>query len=166
MWFSNLKQLKGLLLVSIIVGNSKICSALHCLVNIHEQKFSYTHRRLLSPMMVSLGGLIPNDNKIKRLKVLCLHGYLSSAKLFQVQTQLIADQVADETDFGKSINQFIHLQKYLEYFIGLSYHYHYIIFEVYLDGPHRFEMLKRGPTVLASETINNPITKSSGKVGH
>jgi hypothetical protein len=36
----------------------------------------------------------------KRLKVLCLHGYLSSSKYFQLQLRRLVDDASDISDFG------------------------------------------------------------------
>lgn len=50
--------------------------------------------------------------KRKRLKVLCLHGYLSSSKYFSLQLRRLVDEGASTTDF------------------------------VFLDGPHKFGLKK------------------------
>lgn len=41
---------------------------------------------------------IPDDRK--RLKVLCLHGYLSSSKYFRLQLRRLVDEASDISDFG------------------------------------------------------------------
>jgi hypothetical protein len=48
-----------------------------------------------------------NDNldKKKRLKVLCLHGYLSNSKLFELQLRRLVDEGESTTDFGTTLEQ-------------------------------------------------------------
>jgi hypothetical protein len=48
-----------------------------------------------------------NDNldKQKRLKVLCLHGYLSNSNLFELQLRRLVDETESTTDFGTTLEQ-------------------------------------------------------------
>lgn len=48
-----------------------------------------------------------NDNldKNKRLKVLCLHGYISNSKLFELQLRRLVDEAESTTDFGTTLEQ-------------------------------------------------------------
>jgi hypothetical protein len=72
-------------------------------------------KSLISSMMSS-GSVNDNesgDKAQKRLKVLCLHGYLSNAKYFRLQLRRLVDDASDTTDF------------------------------VFLDGPHRFGLQKK-----------------------
>lgn len=43
----------------------------------------------------------------KRLKVLCLHGYLSSAKYFKLQLRKLVDDTDNIADFGMNIIQYV-----------------------------------------------------------
>jgi hypothetical protein len=44
-----------------------------------------------------------NSDKEKRLKVLCLHGYLSNSILFELQLRRLIDEAESTTDFGKKL---------------------------------------------------------------
>jgi hypothetical protein len=46
-----------------------------------------------------------NVDKEKRLKVLCLHGYLSNSILFELQLQRLVDEAESTTDFGKTFEE-------------------------------------------------------------
>ena len=56
------------------------------------------------------------DNGEKRLKVLCLHGYLSSSKLFRLQLRRLVDEASHSSDFGNNpcmSNRSHHLRDYI-----------------------------------------------------
>jgi hypothetical protein len=44
---------------------------------------------------------LPVYDDRKRLKVLCLHGYLSSSKYFRLQLRRLVDEASDISEFGK-----------------------------------------------------------------
>ena len=46
-------------------------------------------------------GCLPIFDDRKRLKVLCLHGYLSSSKYFRLQLRRLVDEASDISEFGK-----------------------------------------------------------------
>jgi hypothetical protein len=43
---------------------------------------------------------LPVSDARKRLKVLCLHGYLSSSKYFRLQLRRLVDEASDISEFG------------------------------------------------------------------
>ena len=77
----------------------------------------------------------------KRLKVLCLHGYLSSSKYFRLQLRRLVEDGGDFSDFGNSILVIlvaalsINAAALEELLITL---WVFSLSIVFLDGPHRF----------------------------
>ena len=58
-------------------------------------------QKLFSTELKCLGrGTTEAGVQNKRLKVLCLHGYLSSSKYFQLQLRRLVDDAQDISDFG------------------------------------------------------------------
>ena len=58
-------------------------------------------QKLFSSKLKCLGrGTTDAGFQSKRLKVLCLHGYLSSSKYFQLQLRRLVDDAQDISDFG------------------------------------------------------------------
>lgn len=67
---------------------------LEALSNANRQKLCSTELKCL------VRGTTEAGVENKRLKVLCLHGYLSSSKYFQLQLRRLVDDAQDISDFG------------------------------------------------------------------
>ena len=66
-----------------------------------QKQTSITRRPLVTRIGGSaddIGVLIADE---KRLKVLCLHGYLSSSKYFRLQLRRLVEEGGDISDFGE-----------------------------------------------------------------
>jgi hypothetical protein len=71
-------------------------------VDLRLEAFSGASRQKPSLLRLKCqqGGTAEAVVEKKRLKVLCLHGYLSSSKYFQLQLRRLVDDAQDISDFG------------------------------------------------------------------
>lgn len=90
--FCNILFLQCLSLIKKPVTLRRVDSKFHLTLRTRKSCLSETANGDNIPVLSLNGG--------KRLKVLCLHGYLSSSKYFRLQLRRLVDEASDISDFG------------------------------------------------------------------
>lgn len=88
---------------------------------------------------------LPIFDDRKRLKVLCLHGYLSSSKYFRLQLRRLVDEASDISEFGNKKMTIVCYTTSTIFPSEVTIRLLQCGFSVsvFLDGPHRFGLLKQ-----------------------